>query len=117
MEESKRQKQVATQIQKYVSDIFQQKGWSIYDGGICTVYKVYITPDLLEVRIYLSLFKIKDTKSFMEMIENFSWDIKKELVKRIKNQLRLMPKLNFFEDDTNEYAAHMEDLFKQIKHS
>ncbi|MGL6022241.1 MAG: ribosome-binding factor A [Chitinophagaceae bacterium] len=117
MEESKRQKQVSSQIQRYMSEIFQQKGWSIYEGGICTIQKVYVTSDLLEARIYLSLFKIKNQTCFMEMIENCSWEIKKELVKKIKDQLRLMPTLKFFIDDTNEYVEHMENIFKQIHRS
>ena len=55
MEESKRQKQVGKLIQQEMSDIFQREGVNILDGGMVSISKVSLTPDLMEARIYLCL--------------------------------------------------------------
>ena len=59
MEESKRQKQVGKQIMEELSDILQREGFNVIDGGMVSISKVMVTPDLLEARVYLSLFQIK----------------------------------------------------------
>jgi ribosome-binding factor A len=84
------------------------------DGGMVSLSGVKVTPDLLDARIYLSLFQVKDSKSILKRIEDRSWEIKKELASRVKQQLRRIPELKFFEDDTLENAFKMEELFKQI---
>lgn len=95
-QETKRQKQVAGLLREELSSIFQRLGFSMTDGGMVSISSVKITPDLFEARIYLSLFQVKDPKATMKKIEERSWEIKKELVSRIKHQLRTMPQLTFF---------------------
>lgn len=114
MQETKRQKQVAGLIKEELSEIFQRLGLSMTDGGMISISSVKITPDLFEARIYVSLFQIKDTKATMKKIEERSWEIKKELVSRVKHQLRSMPQLSFFQDDTLDYVFKMEEVFKKI---
>jgi ribosome-binding factor A len=75
---------------------------------------VRITPDLLEARVYLSIFKIEDPEKMMEKIRERAWEIKKELAARVGKQLRRMPELSYFLDDTMDYVFKMEDLFKKI---
>lgn len=113
-QETKRQKQVAGLIKEELSVIFQHLGLSMTDGGMISIASVKITPDLFEVRVYLSLFQVKDTMATMKKIEDRSWEIKKELVSRVKNQLRTMPQLTFFQDDTLDYVFKMEEVFKKI---
>lgn len=113
-QETKRQKQVAGLIKEELSVIFQHLGLSMTDGGMISIASVKITPDLFEVRIYLSLFQVKDPVATMKKIEDRSWEIKKELVSRVKNQLRTMPQLTFFQDDTLDYVFKMEEVFKKI---
>ena len=115
MVEGKRQKQVAGLLNKELSDIFQRLGLSMMDGGMVSISSVKITPDLYEVRIYLSFFKVKDTFAALKKIEERSWEIKKELTARVRHQLRSMPQLTFFIDDTLDYVDKMEKLFKDIK--
>jgi len=73
-----------------------------------------VTPDLLEARIYLSFFQVKDQKAMLKKVEDRSWEIKKELTARVGKLLRRMPELRFFVDDTLDHVFKMEELFKKI---
>jgi len=115
MEESKRQKQVAGLIQEEITTIFQRLGLNMTNGGMVSVSSVKITPDLLEARIYISLFKVADEKFVMKKLEDRSWEIKKELAARVKHQLRRIPELKIFHDNTLTHVDKMEEIFKQIK--
>lgn len=115
MEEGKRQKQVARLIQEELSDIFQRSGLNVIQGGMVSIAKVSMTPDLIEARIYLSLFQIKDPKQLMKEITDKDWEYRKLLGERVKHQLRRIPYLTFFLDDTLDYVFKMEDVFKKIE--
>lgn len=115
MKEGKRQKQVGGLIQEEINMIFQRLGLNMIDGGMVSISSVKITPDLLEARIYLSVFNAADNKPVLKKIEDRSWEIKKELAARVRNQLRRIPELKFFLDDTLDHVFKMEELFKQIK--
>jgi len=114
MEEGKRQKQVAGLLNEELNAIFQKLGLSMIDGGMVSISSVKITPDLFQARIYLSFFQIKDAQATLKKIEEREWEIKKELVARVKSQLRSMPQLTFYNDDTLDYVFKMEELFKKI---
>lgn len=114
MQEGKRQKQVAAVIQQEMNDIFMRMGLNMIDGGMVSISSVKVTPDLLEARIYLSLFKVADPNAAMKKIQAQAWEVKKELTERIKHQLRRIPVLQFYLDDTLDYVFKMEDVFKQI---
>jgi len=114
MTEGKRQRQVAGVIQEEMNDIFRRLGLNMINGGMLSISSVKVTPDLLEARIYLSLFKVADTDAAMKKIEDRSWEIKKELAERVKHQLRRIPVLHYFKDDTLDNVFKMEELFKQI---
>jgi ribosome-binding factor A len=115
MEESKRQKQIGGLLQKELTGIFQRLSLSMIDGGMLSISSVKITPDLLEARIYLSLFQVKDEKAVMEKIDERSWEIKRDLASKIKLQLRRIPELKFFQDDTLDYVFKMEEVFRDIQ--
>lgn len=115
MEESKRQKQVGKLILEEMSDIFQREGINIIDGGMVSISKVSVTPDLLEARIYLSLFQIKEPQNFMKQMAERSKELRGILGNRVRNQLRRIPEIKFFTDDTLDYVFKMEEVFKKIK--
>ena len=115
MIEGKRQKQVAAVLEKELNDIFQRLGLSMHNGGMISIASVKITPDLFDARIYLSFFKVEDPIATLKHIQDKSWEIKKELTARVRHQLRSMPQLSFFIDDTLDYVDKMEKLFKDIK--
>ena len=114
MEEGKRQKQVAAVLLEEITDIFRRLSLNMINGGMVSIASVKVTPDLLEARIYLSMYKIEDEKATLKKIENQAWEIKKELTARVKNQLRRMPVIKFYIDDTLDHVFKMEELFKQI---
>ncbi|MBE7173989.1 MAG: 30S ribosome-binding factor RbfA [Williamsia sp.] len=113
-QETKRQKQVAGLLKEEISGAMQKLGLGMIDGGLVSISSVKITPDLFEARIYLSLFQVKDPQAAMKKIEERSWEIKRELVTRVKNQLRSMPQLVFYIDDTLDYVFKMEEVFRKI---
>ncbi len=115
MEENKRQKQVGKLVMEELSSIFQKEGMNIVDGGMVSISKVMITPDLLEARVYLSFFQVKDVPALLHKIKERSWEWRKLLGQQVKNQLRRVPDLAFFSDDTLDHVFKMDELFKKIK--
>jgi ribosome-binding factor A len=115
MEENKRQKQVAKVLLEELSDIFMREGINMIDGGMVSIAKVSVTPDLLEARVYLSFFQVKDNAALLQRIKDNGWEYRKLLGQRIKNQLRRVPELSFYLDDTLDHVFHMESIFKKIK--
>jgi len=115
MQEGKRQKQVAAVLQHELNDIFMRLGLNMLEGGMVSIASVKVTPDLLEARIYLSLFQVPDSKAALKKIESRAWEVKRELSDRVKTQLRRIPILQFYLDDTLEYVFKMEEVFKKIK--
>ncbi|MBO9563201.1 MAG: 30S ribosome-binding factor RbfA [Niastella sp.] len=114
MQEGKRQKQIAGLLNEELNAIFQRLGLTMINGGMVSIVSVKITPDLLEARIYLSLFQVGDAKATLKKIEERAWEIKKELAARVGKQLRRMPELRFYLDDTLDHVFRMEDVFKKI---
>jgi ribosome-binding factor A len=115
MQEGKRQKQVAALLREELSGIFQHMGLNMIDGGMVSIVSVTVTPDLFEARVRLSLFQVKDKNAAMRKIQERAWEIKRELVNAVKHQLRSMPQLSFFLDDSLDYVDKMESLFRKIK--
>jgi ribosome-binding factor A len=115
MEEGKRQRQVASALQEEMNDIFRRLNLNMIDGGMVSISSIKVTPDLLEARIYISLFQVKEPASVMKTIEARAWEIKKELASRVKHQLRRIPVLHFYLDDTLDYVFKMEEVFRKLK--
>jgi ribosome-binding factor A len=115
MQEGKRQKQVSALLMQELSGIFQRLGLSMIDGGLISLTDIKVTPDLLEARVYLSLFQVKDAAAVMKKIEERSWEIKRDLAEHVKHQLRRIPILQYFHDDTLDHADRMDALFRKLK--
>lgn len=114
MQEGKRQKQVAGVIQDEMNQIFQRMGLTMIDGGMVSISAVKVTPDLLEARIYLSLFQVQDAQKVIHYFDERKPEIKRELSSRVKHQLRRMPELKFFHDDTLDHVFKIEEIFKKL---
>ena len=115
MIEGKRQKQVALEIAKELNDIFLKFGINMQDGGMVSISSVKITPDLYEARIYLSFFQVKDADAVLEKIKARSSEIRGELGNRMRHQLRSIPQLTFYLDDTLDYVFKIEKLLDDLK--
>ena len=114
MQEGKRQKQIGGLIQEELNKIFQRFGLNMLDGGMVSISSVKITPDLLEARVYLSFFQVADAKEALKKIQEKAGEIKRELGNRVKQQLRRIPEVKYFRDDTLDHVFRMEEIFKKI---
>lgn len=112
--ESKRQQRFAGVLQQDLAELFQREGNSWAPGAFVTVTRVRVTPDLAIARVYLSFLNTNTAKEDIKHIKTKTNEIRYKLGVRIKNQARIVPHLEFFLDDTNEYVEHMDKLFDEI---
>lgn len=85
------------------------------DGTFVTVTQVRVTPDLSIAKVYLSVFAPgRDNEVVFEYIDEKVTQIRHKLAIRIKNQVRKIPELHFYADDTSDYVNKMEGLFKKV---
>ena len=112
--ESQRQKKIASVLQRDMVDVLQgaaRKGGMT--GIIISVTQVKVTVDLSMAKIYLSIFPIQQAKILIDGITSNTSIIKHELAQRTKNQLRKMPHLLFFLDDSLDYIDQIENSLKE----
>ncbi|MBU2995855.1 30S ribosome-binding factor RbfA [Cellulophaga baltica] len=111
--ETQRQKKIAGVIQKDIADVLQR---AATDGGLkgtlISVSKVLVTTDLSIAKVYVSIFPNKNAEELLKGIKSNQPLIKHELAQRTKNQLRRMPELLFFIDDSLEYIDGIEKSLK-----
>jgi ribosome-binding factor A len=111
--ESTRQLKVARMIQKDLGELFQRDGSSWFTGALVSVTKVRISADLSSARVYLSVFGTNEKEKVMNDIKTYSPEIRKKLGLKAGRQLRVVPTLTFFLDDSVDYAAHIDELLKK----
>ena len=112
-QESTRQQKVGKQLQKDLADIIRLQGMAMYGGAMITVTTVRVSPDLAMAKVHLSIFPSSKAAQAMSIIEHQSRTIRGELGKRIGKQLRVVPELIFFVDDSLDYVAHIDELLKK----
>lgn len=110
--ESTRQQKISRLVQKDLGVIFQQESRNLFDGALITVTKVQVSKDLAIARIHLSLFMTKDKTALLDKIRSHSRDIRHLLAREVHNQLRVMPELQFYLDDSLDYIDNIEQLLK-----
>ena len=79
-----------------------------------TITRVRVSPDLAIARVYLSFFNSTNNTLAVNTIKSHSNEIRYKLGNRIKDQVRIVPHLEFFLDDTSEYVEHMDKIFDKI---
>ena len=110
--ETTRQQKIERLIQKELSDIFQ-KQTQAHHGILVSVSKVRISPDLSVCRGYLSIFPSDRGEEFLKNINENVRAIRYELGTRVRHQLRIIPELKFFIDDSLDYIEHIDELLKK----
>ncbi len=110
--ESKRQQRISRLLQKDLGEILQKEAGHIIGGAMVTVTKVHVTSDLGILRAYLSLFATDNKPALLENIRKHKNEIKYKLGNRIRQQLRTVPDLEFYEDDSLDYIENIENLLK-----
>lgn len=110
--ETTRQQKIAKQIQKDIAEIFQKEGAGIVRGSLVTVTAVRVSPDFGYAKIYVSIFPFDRSESVMGEIGRNNWFIRRALGQRIRNQLKNIPELQFFLDDSLEYIEGIDRALK-----
>ncbi len=113
--DSIKQRQVASLLHKNLGDIFIRDGANYYGRAFVTISGVKLTPDLQLARVHISVFNVPDKKAILTKIEQNLFYIKKTLYAGIRNQLRIMPEIEFYLDETLDEVQKMEEVFKKIK--
>jgi len=112
--ESNRQKKIASVLQRDLVDVLQSAATGGMLGVIISVTKVNVTVDLSIAKVYLSVFPTNKREELIEGIQSNSSKIKHELAQRTRHQLRRMPELAFFIDDSLEYIDQIERSLKGL---
>jgi len=110
--ESTRQQKIAKQLQKDLADILGGVGRNHFRGVIFSVTKVRVTPDLGLAKIYISLFPTDNIDEIMAFIRTNQAFIRNELAQLVKNQVRKIPELHFYVDDSLDYQENIERLLR-----
>lgn len=111
---SHRLDKVASLLKEELSLIFLHRIQNS-DVGLVTVTNVKVSPDLQHTKIYLSVYDKTKRDEVLEKVNNLKKMIRSELASKV--QLRYIPELHFFIDDTLDYVEKIEGLFKQIHSS
>jgi len=110
--ESTRQQKIARLIQKETGLIFQQECRELCQGALVTVTKAHVASDLSVARIYVSLFATSNKQGLLDHIRHHVKEIRHHLGNRVHNQLRIIPEIQFFLDDSLDYIENIDHLLK-----
>ena len=111
--ESTRQKKVSRLVQKELSVIFQHYTQEILGNIMVSVTAVRISPDLADANIFLSIFPVDDPAKVLKVVKKNTTMIRKKLGESVRNQLRIVPALQFHLDDSAAYAEEIDRLLKK----
>ncbi len=110
--QEKRQNRIARLLQKELSLIFQSQTRMMH-GVIASVTRCRISPDLSICTAYLSIFPSERAQEIINNITANEKTVRYELGTRVRNQLRIIPELRFFLDDSLDYIEHIDELLKK----
>ncbi|MCH2035045.1 MAG: 30S ribosome-binding factor RbfA [Tenacibaculum sp.] len=108
MEETNRQRKIAALLQKDLVDVLQRAAQNGMKGVIISVSKVTVTADLGVAKVYLSVFPSDKRDEIVEGVKSNTPLIRHEMAQRTRNQLRRMPELLFFGDDSLDYIEEID---------
>ena len=110
--ETNRQKKIAGVLQKDMVDVLQTAARDGMKGVLISVTKVRVTSDLGEAKIFLSVFPSDKREELLKGIISNTATIRHEMARRTKNQLRRMPNLAFYGDDSLDYIENIDNALK-----
>ena len=108
--ESTRQLKVAREIQRHLAEIIRSKGMAAFDGALVSVSGVSISPDLAVAKVYVSIFPSAKQWKVFGMIQDSVRALRGELGRQMAKQLRIVPELVFYLDDSLDYVEHIDEL-------
>ena len=112
--ESVRQKKIGKLVQQELGEIFQKEGQGIFGPILVTVTQVRVSPDLSIARVYLSFLPSEKAADHLSRLQDNAGRIRGDLGNRLKKNLRRIPDLEYFHDDTGEYAAKINKILDNL---
>ena len=106
-----RQAKISRLLQKELAQIFQSQTRMMH-GVMVSVTRVKISPDLSVCTAHLSVFPSEKAEEILNNVNANVKTIRYELGQRIRNQVRIIPELRFFVDDSLDYIDHIDELLK-----
>lgn len=110
--ESTRQKKVAKLIQKEIAGIFLRNSSEYAPGKMISITKVRVSPDLSYAKIYISIFPSSNNSDVLHAVQNHCSKIRFDLGQKVRSQLRIVPEIAFFIDDSLDYIEKIDKLLK-----
>jgi ribosome-binding factor A len=107
-----RQSKMARLLQKELATFFQTESRNLFSGKMITVTIVRVTPDMSLAKVYLSVFPQKKDEDIIARITHHAKTIRNVLGRNIRHQVRIIPELAFYLDDSIDYLEHIESLLK-----
>ncbi|MEE4213582.1 MAG: 30S ribosome-binding factor RbfA [Bacteroidales bacterium] len=111
--ESTRQKKVSRLLQKELAEILRQKTTELARGKMITVTTVRVSPDLGLAKIYLSIFPSDKNEETLEKITDNTPRIRNELGSKVRKQLRIIPEIAFYLDDSLDYIDNIDSILNK----
>ena len=110
--ESTRQKKVSRLIQKEIADIFLRKGSEYAPGKMISITKVRVSPDLSFAKVFISIFPSSNNAHILQVVQDHTSKIRFDLGHKIRSQLRIVPEIVFYIDDSLDYIEKIDRLLK-----
>lgn len=111
--DSTRQQKISRLLQKDLGEILMQLDKTILKGKMITVTTVRVSPDLSLAKTYLSIFPSEGAESFVDELRHHTKHVRNLLGQRVRNQLRIVPEVAFFIDDSLDYVDRIDELLKK----
>ena len=110
--ETTRQLKVAKEIQKVMAEIIRSKGMAAFGGALVSVSGVKVSPDLSVAKIYVSIFPSDKAEAIMDALQENNRALRGELGGKMGKQLRIVPEIIFYLDNSLDYVEHIDQLLK-----
>ncbi len=111
--DSTRLQKIARLFQRDIAEIIQKELADTVRGSLVTVTTVRVSPDLAYAKVYISIFPFERSEAVLEAIKERGWLVRKLLGARNRNQLKIVPELEFFVDDSLEYIGNIDNLLQK----
>ncbi len=110
-----RQEKFSSLLQQELAAIFMQKRSAFFENAFITISNVQVSPDLGHAKVYVSMLQVNNKEEMLNSINIRSKELRHELAIKIRKQVRIIPDLHFFIDDSLDYVFKMEKVFEEIR--
>lgn len=113
--ETKRQKQINELLRRQFSMVLMDEGPNIFEKAMVTVTRTVVSPDLQNAKVYVSVFNTENKAEVMAAMEENLHQLRYALAKKVGKQLRRIPELSFYLDDSLDEYFRMEKILAQLR--